>query len=250
LVNHREFYSVFKTEENFKVVNSGNTIGKIPFSHQIIEDEVILLSAKKWKITLVDSKAKRIEVVPANDGKKPVFLGSGAVIHPKIREKMLEILYSKTECNFLDEPSSDQIEIMRKDFSDININDLKSERPLLIEKNGLKLFSFTGTKINRTIHFLFNIAGIKNRLVERDSSFEIELPKHDFISKWNYLLFPVTDIDTHILTLLKSTPTLIDFSKWGVYLPDKYKVKLIKNKYYDFDQTIDLLTTLKLISNE
>ncbi|MFN9998078.1 MAG: DEAD/DEAH box helicase, partial [bacterium] len=35
VVNSREFYSVFKTEENFEVVNAGNTIGEIPFSPQI-----------------------------------------------------------------------------------------------------------------------------------------------------------------------------------------------------------------------
>ena len=59
IVNSRDFYSVFKTEENFKVVNAGNTIGEIPFSPQIIEDENILLSAKIWKIKFVDHKAKK-----------------------------------------------------------------------------------------------------------------------------------------------------------------------------------------------
>ncbi|MBE2281595.1 MAG: DEAD/DEAH box helicase, partial [Ignavibacteriaceae bacterium] len=39
IVNSRDFYSVFKTEENFKVVHSGNTVGEIPFSPQIIENE-------------------------------------------------------------------------------------------------------------------------------------------------------------------------------------------------------------------
>ena len=131
VVNSREFYSVLKTEENFKVVNAGNTIGEIPFSPQIIEDENILLSAKIWKIKFVDHKAKKIEVIPAKDGKKPMFFGGGAVVHQKIREKMFEILYSKTEYDFLDEPSFDEIEMMRNDFAVFDIKDLQSERPLL-----------------------------------------------------------------------------------------------------------------------
>ncbi|MBS1753068.1 MAG: DEAD/DEAH box helicase [Bacteroidetes bacterium] len=250
VVNSREFYSVFKTEENFKVVNAGNTIGEIPFSPQIIEDENILLSAKIWKIKFVDHKAKKIEVIPAKDGKKPMFFGGGAVVHQKIREKMFEVLYSKTEYDFLDEPSFDEIEMMRKDFAVFDIKDLQSERPLLTAEKHLQLFTFTGTRINRMIQLLLNIAGIKNTLDDSSSSFDIEVPKQELISKWNYLSFPLTDIDTHISTLLETNPTLLDFSKWGIYLPKSYQIKLIRNKYFDIEQTNELLSKLKLIHNE
>lgn len=249
VVNSREFYSVFKTEENFKVVNAGNTIGEIPFSPQIIEDENILLSAKIWKIKFVDHKAKKIEVIPAKDGKKPMFFGGGAVVHQKIREKMFEVLYSKTEYDFLDEPSFDEIEMMRKDFAVFDIKDLQSERPLLTTEKHLQLFTFTGTRINRTIQLLLNIAGIKNTLDDSSSSFDIEVPKQELISKWNYLSFPLTDIDTHISTLLETNPTLLDFSKWGIYLPKSYQIKLVKNKYFDIEYTKELLSKLELIHN-
>lgn len=250
VVNSREFYSVFKTEENFKVVNAGNTIGEIPFSPQIIEDENILLSAKIWKIKFVDHKAKKIEVIPAKDGKKPMFFGGGAVVHQKIREKMFEILYSKTEYDFLDEPSFDEIEMMRKDFAVFDKKDLQSERPLLTAEKHLQLFTFTGTRINRTIQLLLNIAGIKNTLDDSSSSFDIEVPKQKLISKWNYLSFPLTDIDTHISTLLETNPTLLDFSKWGIYLPKSYQIKLLRNKYFDIEQTKELVSKLELIHNE
>lgn len=250
VVNSREFYSVFKTEENFKVVNAGNTIGEIPFSPQIIEDENILLSAKIWKIKFVDHKAKKIEVIPAKDGKKPMFFGGGAVVHQKIREKMFEVLYSKTEYDFLDEPSFDEIEMMRKDFAVFDIKDLQSKRPLLTTEKHLQLFTFTGTRINRTIQLLLNIAGIKNTLDDSSSSFDIEVPKQELISKWNYLSFPLTDIDTHISTVLETNPTLLDFSKWGIYLPKSYQIKLVKNKYFDIEYTKELLSKLELIHNK
>ena len=250
VVNSRDFYSVFKTEENFKVVNAGNTIGEIPFSPQIIEDENILLSAKIWKIKFIDHKAKKIEVIPTKDGKKPMFFGGGAIIHQRIREKMFEVLYSKTEYDFLDQPSCDETEIMRKDFSVFNINDLQSERPLLTAEKHLQLFTFTGTRVNRTIQLLLNIAGIKNTLDDSSSSFDIEVPKQELISKWSFLSFPLTDIDIHISTLLQTNPALLDFSKWGMYLPDNYKIKLIKDRYFNIAQTRQLLTTIKLIENE
>lgn len=250
VVNSRDFYSVFKTEENFKVVNAGNTIGEIPFSPQISEDENILLSAKIWKIKFVDHKAKKIEVIPTKDGKKPIFFGGGATIHQRIREKMFEILYSKPDYDFLDQPSCDATEILRKDFSFFNITNLQSDRPLLTSEKHLQLFTFTGTRINRTIQLLLNVAEIKNTLDESSSSFDIDVTKQELISKWSYLLFQLTDIDIHISNLLQVNPALLDFSKWGIYLPDNYKIKLLKDRYFDIEQTAQILGTLKLIENE
>ncbi len=250
VVNSRDFYSVFKTEENFKVLNAGNTIGGIPFSPQIIEGENILLAAKIWKIRFVDHKAKKIDVIPANDGKKPMFFGGGAVIHQRIREKMLEILYTNSAYDFLDQPCCDEIETLRKDFASFNIQDLNSERPLLIEEKQLQLFTFTGTRINRTIQLLLNIAGIKNALDDSSSSFDLEVPKQELISKCSSISLPLSHMDTHISNLLQTNPALLDFSKWGTYLPDSYKVKLIKNRYFDIEQTEQLLATMKLIDNK
>ena len=250
VVNSRDFYSVFKTEENFKVVNAGNKIGEVPFSPQIIEDENILLSAKIWKIKFVDLKAKKIEVIPARDGKKPMFFGNSGLVHQTIREKILEILYSKMNYDFLDELSSDELEILRKEFSVFNIQNLQSDRPLLSSEKNLQLFSFTGTRINRTIKLVLDIVGIKNVLNEDSSSFYIQVSKQELISKWSFLPVPLADIDTHISNLLQLNPVLLDFSKWGVYLPESYKVKLLKDKYFDIELTREFLSKMKLIENK
>ncbi len=249
IVNSRDFYSVFKTEENFKVINAGNTIGEIPFSPQIIEDENILLAAKIWKIKFVDFKSKKIEVIPTKDGKKPMFFGSGATIHPRIREKMLEILYNKINYDILDQLSCDEIEAIRKDFSVFNIQNLKVHRPLLIREEHLQLYTFTGTRINRTFQMLLNIAGIKNNLEDSSSSFDIDVSKQVLLSKWTSLSQPFADIDTHITNLLLENSNLLDFSKWGPYLPKKYQVNLVKDKYYDIPDTEELLTNIILTEN-
>lgn len=249
VVNSRDFYSVFKTEENFKVINSGNKIGEVPFSPQIIEDENILLSAKIWKIKFVDHKAKKVEVIPAKDGKKPIFFGNSGVVHQRIREKMVEVLYSKIDYNFLDQPSRNEIESLRKEFSVFKIKDLSSQRPLQSKEKNLQLFTFTGTRINRTIQLLLDISGIKNNLDDDSSSFFIQVSKQELISKWSSLPVPLENIDCHISKLLKANPALLDFSKWGVYLPENYQVKLIKDKYFDIVETKEFLYKMRLVEN-
>ena len=250
IVNSRDFYSVFKTEENFKVINAGNTIGEIPYSPQIIEDENILLSARIWKIKFVDQKAKKIDVVPTKDGRKPMFFGGGGAIHQKIREKMLEILYSNSEYDFLDLPSSQEIEKLRKEFSTFNVRELLIDRPLLSSEKHLQFFTFTGTRINRTIHFLLNIAGMPSSLDDRNSSFEIQISNQELRSKFYSLKHSFADIDNHIAKLLQSSPALLDFSKWGIHLPEIFQVKLIKDKYFDIEGTEQLLSAIRLIDNK
>lgn len=249
IVNSRDFYSVFKTEENFKVVHAGNTVGSLPFSPQIIEEENILLAAKIWKIKFIDHKAKKIEVTPTNDGKKPVFFGGGAIVYHKIREKMLEILYSDREYDFLDEASLQEIEIMRKDFSIFNLKNTAIDRPLLITERNLEFFTFSGTKVNRAIGLLLNIAEISNRIDENNSSITLDIGTHDFVTKFKYLSGLLPNIDNHLTLLLDSNPTLLNFSKWGAYLPQKYKVQLLKNKYYDFINTEKLINKINIVFN-
>lgn len=249
VVNSRDFYSVFKTEENFKVSHVGRIIGEIPLSPQIKEDENIFLAARVWKIKLIDFKSKKIIVDSANDGKKPIFFGSGSIIHPRIREKMLEILFNKADYEFLDQPSYDEIEKMRKDFSIFNIQDVQTDRPLLSTEKDLVLYTFTGTRINRTIQMLFNIAKIESSLDDNSSSFEIGISRNELIQKWNSLNQPLSSVNDHITNLLIASPGLLDFSKWGLFLPIKFQVNLMKNKYYDIEGTANFLRSIKMTDN-
>jgi ATP-dependent Lhr-like helicase len=249
IVNNRDFYSVFKTEENFKVIYAGKTIGEVPFSPQIIEDANIFLAAKIWKIIFIDQKLRKIDVIQANDGKKPVFFGNGGVIHSKIREKMLEILVSSDEYLFLDQPCCEILDELRKDFSVFNVTNIQSDRPLLEKEKGVHFFSFTGTKINRTIKLLFDILGITSNLNDRNSSFGIEDSKEHLFSKMNCFSKVMTTIDISIGNCLKKNPSMLFFSKWGYLLPEKYQIMLLRNKYFDIDKTISFLSNVNIKSS-
>lgn len=247
VVNTRDFYSVFKTEENYKVTNSGNIIGEIPFSPQIREDENILLAARIWKIKLIDFKSHKIEVCPAKDGKKPMFFGSGGWVHPRIREKMLEILISEEEYLFLDQPSSDEINKLQQEFSRFKILEPSEERPLLLKENKAQLYTFTGTRINRTIQLLLTIMDIQNIMTDNDSSFEFSTSNIVWDNFTDTLLNSIVYVDNHLSKLLEQNPTILDFSKWGILLPKKYQISLLKQKYYDLESTIKFLKSIKLV---
>lgn len=249
IVNNREFYSVFQTENLFKVSHKGNKVGEIPLTIQIREDENIYLSARIWKIIAIDLKSKKIEVVPAKDGKKPVFEGNGANIADKIREKMLEVLISKREYDFLDEPSQDVISEMQKEFSIFDFADIFKERPLLSTNKKLIFYSFTGSKINRTLKLIFDILGIQNIYSDLDSSFEIKTSQEEFILKLKKIESSNINFDLILENLMENTPEILDFSKYGKFLPRKFQIETLKNSYYDFYKFNEFLKYLELITN-
>lgn len=248
-VNSREFYSMFQTEENFKVASGGNKIGEIPLTPQISPDQNILLSAKIWKIIDVDFKAKKIEVVPAKDGKKPLFYGGASMIHQRIREKMLEVLYCDVQYDVLNEACAEEIAAMRKEFSKFKIGNIEQERPLLVSDHKVEFFSFTGTKVNRTLGMLFDYYESKYDFNEYQSKFDLEISEIDFLKLLKKLTEPFNNIDVFIEKQLEEKPFLLGFSKWGAYLPVKYKVELLKSKYYDLEETKTYLNKIIPVIN-
>ena len=248
IVNSREFYSVFKSEENFKVINAGNAIGEIPLSPQIREEENILLSARIWKIKHVDFDAKRIEVVKASDGRPPVFSGSGADIHRNVRIKMLSILTSTEHFNFLDSVSITELQNIRNEFKIFELKNVDTDRPMLIEDKKVTLFTFTSSRINRTLNLLFSICNIECFFDEKKSAFEIECSKDELLSQWDSVLFELGNFDSHLNSLLTERPSLMDFSKWGIYLPPKYQIAIVKDRRFDVEGTMNFIERVNFVS--
>ncbi|WP_330746381.1 DEAD/DEAH box helicase [Chryseobacterium sp. CP-77] len=250
VVNTKDFYSLFNTPVFFKVSSNGVKIGELPLSPQIKENENIYLSAKIWSIKAIDYQTKKIEVIPARDGKKPKFFGDAADTAHQIREKMFEILISNEQYEFLDDVARQIIILLRSEFSFFTINDFKKERPLLEHNEKLTFFSFTSSRINRTIELILDSLNIENTLDPQKSAFEIE----NYTTEELKTVFTNSvigqNIDEILTGLIESKTEVIDFSKWGKYLPMSYQVKLLKEKYFDFEGCRIYLQDLKMIKNK
>ncbi|WP_213086852.1 DEAD/DEAH box helicase [Chitinophaga agrisoli] len=177
LSDNKEFFAVFTTPTFFKVVHDGTTVGELPFiAAAVKEDANIFLAARIWKIIMVDTKARKIRVEPARDGKKPIFTGDGADVHPKIREKMMELLYSELPLDILDETAVIALEELRFDFKSNPLNAQAGERPYIRKEEVFAYYTFTGSRINRTIKELLSLAYIGcEKYDEEESVFVIKM---------------------------------------------------------------------------
>lgn len=249
IVNNRNFYSMFVRIDNFKILNDGIVIGEVPLSNQIKENNNIFLAAHIWKIVLVDEKRKIVNVIPAKDGKKPLFIGNNFETNQKIREKMLEILIDKENIADLDKICLQKIVNMKKDFSNFNLKNIQFDRPMLVSEKKIQFYTFTSTRINNTILFLFSLVEIESQLDDDSSSFEIDLTYNDFIKKWATMSILCSEIDFHLSNLFDKNHAINNFSKWSKYLPLNFKVKLIKEKYFDFKNTEIFLKQINFVIN-
>ncbi|RZJ92384.1 MAG: DEAD/DEAH box helicase [Chryseobacterium sp.] len=249
-VNTKDFYSVFRTDPSFKIIHRDKTIGELPLMSALQIDENILLAAKIWKIQEIDYKASKVFVIPAKDGKKPIFFGSGGEVHPKIREKMLEILCKEQHTIYpeLSEEAKEALRLLQLEFRGFPITDVAVDRPLMAKHQESIFYSFQGTKINRSIHFLLMLKNILVEYNENDSSFTFKASPAQVMTTIKSLSTAQNEIDDQLANLIESNPATMEFSKWGKHLPLSYQCYLLKSKVYDFERAENFLERCRLIA--
>ncbi len=271
IVDSRSFYSVFKVENNYKVFFQQKTIGELTSSANFQVDQNIYLAARMWKIIDIDNRRMEIYVKEAADGKRPVFNGAGGDIQAPVREKMLEILVSDTPLTDCDETARAIIADLRRQFamkdsptppdisSAIREKPVQGKnpdngnnpvhgvlaRPVLLYGDRCEFFTFTGTKIDKTMQQLFIARfGSDFSYNEARGSFRIPITYAEFTHLTRQLKELLSDFEAIIDKALKRRESVFDFGKWGRCLPGEFKKKMLLLDYFDIPGTKKYLDAL------
>jgi ATP-dependent Lhr-like helicase len=162
---------------------------------------------------------------------------------------MYEIAYSQERYELLDATCRTELKKLRSFFSAFAITDTSTQIPLFIEKNQLSLYTFSGSRVNKTISLLLDINGIENTFSDQNSCFYLKTAPEELVSSWKAATTIPENIDGHIAKQLAEKPALLDFSKWGQFLPTHLKIRLLKQKYYDLEVAAEVSNWI-LIKNE
>lgn len=249
LTTSRDFYSMFVSPVMLKVIHAGNTIGELEFTPMIEVDTNVLLAAKIWKITDVDINARKVFVVPANDGKKPVYNSGSGDVHPRIRLKMMELLNTDLDPDEADSSAIESINELKLLFKDFKLDHLSSVRPVIVKEKKYVIYTFTGTKINRTLWFLAKTLNIQHVEVDdRQSKLTIPDKSIDLGELILHMRHQLAGIAQHVSMYIEEQPEFFPLSKWGVYLPLAMKVEYVLNTTFDIPGTTAFLSELKLVT--
>ncbi|MCP4149334.1 MAG: DEAD/DEAH box helicase [bacterium] len=245
IVSKRSFYGVFTADSGYKVIYGDREMGEIAGLNQVQVGLNIFLAGISWRVIEVDKKRKEIYVTKGVEGKKPVFQGKGGNIHRKIRVKMLELLFSGGIIDNCDETSNGVLEDLREEFANFGITDYKTERPLVSCGNRCEFFTFSGTRINKTLQFLFRNLLLKRVYYdERRSAFDLPITQGDF----GRLLKDAKELLENFERVQDESfgddEGYYDFGKWGEFLPDDFKKGMLRHDYFDLPGTTDFLNNL------
>ncbi|MDX9975782.1 MAG: DEAD/DEAH box helicase [FCB group bacterium] len=143
-----DFYSAFTTPEEYKVVCAGHNIGTVTMDPGMGADGFLILAGRRWRIVEVDNDRQEILVEPAKGGRLPYFSGAGGRdLHPRVREKMREVLGSELLPAYLNPKAKEMLQASRAVARELGLP------AQVFVRDGVDTwwFTWTGSRINRTL---------------------------------------------------------------------------------------------------
>lgn len=148
IVRSFEFYSAFVTEKELRVLHRGHLIGTVSALPTTGAEGFLILAGRRWKIIEINLDREEILVEPSRGGRLPLFSGSsGPDLHPRIHEKMREILSDIRVPVYLDQVAREMLQEARAFAQESDI----LHRPFFRNGNDTIWFTWCGTRANRTL---------------------------------------------------------------------------------------------------
>ena len=150
LVNHYSFYTAFNTSEEYQLFSEGTLLGTLPISYPLFEGAYVIFSGRRWKVIQTDMQKRIIDLIPAAGGRPPLFGGTGALVHDRVRQEMYSVFVSEDMPPFLNACGQDLLSEARTFFFRYN---LPNRRMFTYGKNTL-IFPWRGDRVLYTLLIL------------------------------------------------------------------------------------------------
>lgn len=156
IVNHYSFYAAFVSDEEFRLVTSGKTLGTLPISQMLTPKQRILFAGRTWIVEEIDVPHNTIHVAPAKGGAPPLFNGGAGRVHTHVRQRMRELYMARGALPFLDATAQRFLEEGREAFQRLALRD----RIVLDQGSEMILITWLGDSANEAIACLLMERGL------------------------------------------------------------------------------------------
>lgn len=158
LTNNRDFYAIFESDEEWRLVASGQPLGTIPLSNVIGVGSIIGFAGRRWRVSAVDDRAKVVEVVSHPAGRLPKFDRlSNEAIHDRLAAEMRSILRASELPPYLDQHACSLLTEGRQAYEALDLE----RKPLVAANRDTHVFTWRGTNVNSVLAIMFAAAGIQ-----------------------------------------------------------------------------------------
>ena len=240
-VNHYTFYSAFVTDEEFRIMCGGRTLGTLPVSQVLNVGQRILFAGKTWIIDEVDEQQHSIVVKPARGGTPPLFSGGSGRTNTQVRLRMRQLLEDTDIPVYLDDVAKRFLAEARSNYARHNL----SHEVIFDQGDTLLLLTWLGDAANEAIACLLschcfpaNAAG---------PGVEVRKGQRSIRELFKALGDLATEDVPDLSILLADAKNLLR-EKWDWALPDWLLRKAYASLYLDFDEAMAWIKSLKSVS--
>jgi ATP-dependent helicase Lhr and Lhr-like helicase len=150
LTDRYDFFAVFKTPEEFKIVTGGRALGTVSLQNAFGPGDYIIFSGLRWRVLDVDDRARIVQVESAPAGRVPRFDGGEpGPIHDGLVAKMKAVFCDAALPTYLDSPAQVHLAEAREVF---RLHGLVT-RPVTVDDDHILLFPWRGTPTLDALRF-------------------------------------------------------------------------------------------------
>jgi ATP-dependent Lhr-like helicase len=152
-----DFYAVFETPEEYKVVNNGREIGKLPMALPYQEGHLLIFGGRYWRVLGIDTQHREILVEKAKGGRPPKFSGEMGPQSDVVVAEMQRVYTDVNIPRYLDKTAVELLQEARKAFMQYDL----LNRRVIEWDDGFLLFPWLGSAGQRTLQLAFIARGLK-----------------------------------------------------------------------------------------
>lgn len=124
LVNKYDFYAVFHSSVEYRLVTGGKPLGTLPIETPLVEGSFLIFAGRRWVVTSVDARIRVIDVSPAAGGRVPLFDARGAgEVSDEVRQEMRSLYLSDEVPVYLDMPAAELLAEGRENFHRLGLRE-------------------------------------------------------------------------------------------------------------------------------
>ena len=156
IVDNYDFYAVFQTPEEYRIICDGKELGTLPVVTVIVPGMTIIFSGRRWQVHEVDDRDKTILVAPSSAGVPPLFGGEGGELDDAVVAEMRRVYEGDEVPAFLAAKARGLLEEARRGYEKLELR-----RVPMIEQSGTSfLFPWAGTKACGTLVLALKDCGL------------------------------------------------------------------------------------------
>jgi ATP-dependent Lhr-like helicase len=190
IVQSRDFFAVFETAEEWRLMAGGRTLGTLPISFPVHKESLIVFAGRRWIVQDLDENTRTLIVLPHPGGIVPRFERVG--VEPaddRLAAEMRAVYLSSDVPAYLDAKAKELLAGGRQTFHELDLE----RNPFVTDGRDLHIFLWRGSQATAVFGAALAMAG----LVAEVHDFGVTLEKTSLIETQPILatLGAMTSID-------------------------------------------------------